>query len=363
MTSLRSEAALFGSLVSVALFAAFGSTLLDVGQPGLQALSFAWLFAVILWSAFAVVRHADALAVLLGEPYGTLVLTLSVIGIEVMMISAVMVTGADNPTLARDTMLAVVMIVLNGLVGVALLAGAVKHHEQQYNLQGARAFLSVILPLSVISLVLPRFTVSTQEPTFSPLQAGFLIVLSLGLFGVFLAIQTLRHPGFFRNAEGDDEAHHHGPPPVSVTHHAALLLVYLAPIVFLSKKLAVPVDYGIHALDLPPALGGFVVAILVLSPEGMAAVRAALANQLQRAVNIYLGSAAATIALTVPAVLAIGFVTGETVVLGLGDSDLVMLLLTLAVSMVTFSGERTNVLQGAVHLVLFAAYVMLIFEG
>jgi len=327
------------------------------------------LFAVILAAAFGVVRHADALAVLLGEPYGTLILTLSVISIEVMMISAVMLTGADNPTMARETMYAVVMIVLNGMVGLTLLLGGLRHHEQEYNLRGANAFLAVIVPLAVLVLILPNFTRSTDGPTFSLVQEIFLAVVSLGLYGVFLAVQTVRHradflaPGDSVGAAGVDlEAEHPGFSIRSSGLHATLLLAYLVPIVFLSKILAIPIDVGIDRLGAPAALGGFLVAVLILSPEVMSAIRAALANRLQRSVNIFLGSVVATIALTVPAVLVIAAVLGEKVVLGLDSVDSTMLLLTLLVCMVTFGSGRTNVLQGAVHMVLFLAYVILIFD-
>lgn len=366
LSALKTELPLLASVATLVLFVVFEARLVgDLSNPPWLAFVFAWLFAVIIWSAFAVVRHADALAELLGEPYGTLILTLSVIGIEVMMISAVMLTGSDNPTLARDTMFAVVMIVLNGLLGVTLLLGGWRHHEQQYNLQGANAFIAVIVPLAALSLVLPRFTVSTEDASFSALQALILIVMSLALYGVFLAIQTLRHPSFFRAtvAAEVEDAVHHGSPPRSVPFHALLLLAYLAPLVLLSKKLAAVLEAGIAMLGAPVALVGFVVAIIVLSPEALAAVSGALANRLQRPVNILLGSVTATIALTVPAVLAIGFLTGSKVILGLGDVDLVMLVTTLAVTLVTFTAQRTNVLLGAVHLSLFVAYVMLIFEG
>ena len=331
---------------------------------------FAWLFGTILWAALKVVHHADMLAERLGEPYGTLILTLAVISIEVLMIASLMFVGDNNPTLARDTMFAVVMIVLNGMVGLTLLLGALRHGEQSYNLQGASAYLSVIIPLALLSLVLPDFTQSTPVRTLSGFQASFLILASIALYGSFLLIQTVRHKGYFRNdaatasdvASGVDMEHHHGahePGPVPL--HALLLLVYLVSVVLLAKKLAVPIDYGIETLSLPAALGGFVVAVLVLTPEAVGAVRSALANRLQRAVNIFLGSVLATIGLTVPAVLVISLATGKPVELGLSDTDILMLVITLLVSVVTFSAARTNLLQGVVHLILFGAYVMLIF--
>jgi Ca2+:H+ antiporter len=330
---------------------------------------FAWLFAAILWAAIRVVAHADALAVKLGEPYGTLVLTLSVISIEVLMISALMLTGSQQPTLARDTMFAVVMIVLNGMVGLTLLFGALRYREQSYNLQGANAYLSVIIPLAALSLVMPNYTVSTPTPTLSNFQAVFLILMCVALYGAFLAIQSSVHRAYFEDVGEDvggqdraaDPGHGHPHATGPLAYHALLLLAYLIPVVLLAKKLAIPVEFAIEEMALPAALGGFVVAALVLVPEALGAIGAALANRLQRSVNISLGSVLATIGLTVPAVLAISLYTGHPVELGLEPAKQVLLLTTLAVAVVTFSAQRTNVLQGLVHLILFLAYVVMIF--
>jgi Ca2+:H+ antiporter len=365
----RRDWALPLSLATTGLFLGFGKQwLADLSHPVWFGLMLGWLFTAILLSALAVVRHAESLAVKLGEPLGTLVLTLSVIGIEVMMISAVMSTGHGNAALARDAMFAVLMIVLNGMVGLCLLLGGIRYREQVYNLQGANAFLALIMPLAVLGLILPNFT-SAPGPTFSPLHATFLIVMSVGLYGVFLAIQTARHRDYFlpptdaNQSFGQDADAHHGHEVRSVTYHATLLLAYLAPTVFLAEEIAVPIDYGIHVLQAPPSLGRLLVSVLVLVPESLAAIRAALSNQLQRSINLLLGSVLASISLTVPAALAIGLVTGQTVVLGLDAENSVLLLLTLAVTMLTFSSVRTNVLLGAVHLLLFLAYLMLIFES
>lgn len=366
----RHEWPLLGSIATTALFLLYGqSWLADLSNPVWLVFILGWLFCVILLSAFAVVRHVEGLAVRLGEPLGTLVLTLSVTGMEVAMIAAVMYTGYGNSSLARDTMFAVVMIVLNGMVGFSLLLGGLRYHEQTYNLHGANAFLAVIVPLAVLGLVLPNFTVSSAGPTFSPLQSTFLIVMSIWLYVVFLAIQTLRHRDYFIAptsaaipTEQQGIETHCRLEVRSTGYHTLLLLAYLLPVVILSKQLAIPIDYGISVLRAPSALGGFLVAVLILSPESLAAVRAALANQLQRSVNILLGSVLATISLTIPAVLTIGFITGKTIILGLDAVDTTLLLLTLAVSMLTFAIERTNVLLGAVHLLLFLAYLSLIFE-
>lgn len=366
---LRREWPLFVSLLTLVLFLAFGERwMADLSTVPWFVALFGWLFSTILLSAFAVVRHAESIAVRLGEPLGTLVLTLSVTGIEVMMISAFMYIGQGNAALARDAMFAVVMIVLNGMVGLSLLLGGLRHHEQTYNLQGATAFLTVIIPLSVLGLVLPNFTTSSSGPTFSPLQSAFLIIMSLGLYGVFLAIHNVRHRDYFTmptaEEDGEDsEAAWHEPSAIrSVTYRIVFLFAYLLPVVILAKQLAVPIDYGIRVLQAPAALSGFLVAVLLLSPESLGATRAALANQLQRSVNILLGSVLATISLTIPSVLVIGFLTGKTIVLGLEAVDILLLALTLAVSTLTFASLRTYVLLGTVHLLLFLAYLMLMFE-
>jgi Ca2+:H+ antiporter len=368
---LRQEWLLGAAFATTALFLLFGKGwLADLSNPLWFTLMLVWLFGIIMSSAFAVVHHAECLAVRLGEPLGTLVLTLSVIGIEVMMISAVMLTGEGKPALARDTMFGIVMIVLNGMVGLALLLGGLRHHEQDYNLQGANSFLSLIVPLTVLGLVLPNFTKASAGPTFSAFQSVFLALMSIGIYILFLIIQNWRHRDYFmKPAPGQALEHRHGSAPAhaadietnSITYHALFLVMYLLPVVVLAEEIALPIDHGIEVLHAPLALGGFLVAALILSPESLSATRAALANDLQRSINILLGSVLAWIGLTIPAVLSIGLVTGKTIVLGLDPADSVLLVLTLAVCGLTFTSNRTNVLLGAVHLLLFLAYLMLIF--
>jgi Ca2+:H+ antiporter len=341
---------------SVFFFIEIGSSTLGLAS------AFVWLFAVILLAAFAVVRHSDCLAEILGEPYGTLILTFAITAIEVMMIAAVMLTGPEVSTLARDTMFAVVMIVFNGMAGLSLLVGGLRYHEQTYNLQGANAFLAVIVPLAVLGLVLPNLTESSAGPTLSTLHEGFLIFMSLALYGVFLAIQTLRHRRYFLHPDETDAPHVASTDLRPAYYHGALLVLYIVPIILLSKKIAVPMDFAVYKMGAPAALVGFLVAALILSPESVAAVRAAAANQLQRSINLLLGSVLASISLTIPAVLAIGMLTGRTVVLGLDGIDTLMLILTLGISMLTYASGRTNILLGAVHLLLFCAYVVLILE-
>ncbi len=351
---------------TVLAFAWFGKGWLgDLSQPALAGGLFAWLLAVIVWAAFGVVHEAEELAHRLGEPLGTLVLTLAIVIIEVALISAVMLSAKDAPTLGRDTMFAVLMIVLNGVVGLGLLVGGLRHHQQRYNLQGASAFLSVIIPLTTIALIIPNFTSSTSDGTLTVLQAVTFSVFTLALYGVFLLIQTGRHSEFFLDAETPDAEAPASTPAASgggIAKHLGLMLANVLPIVILAKSLAAILDHGIAALGAPSALGGVLIAAIVFTPEGISALKAVARNELQRAINLCLGAATSTVGLTVPAVLTIGLLTGQTVVLGLKPTEMTLLAVTLILSTQTFSGLRTTVLEGAVHLVLFFVYLMLIFS-
>src|SRR5438132_4095678 len=219
---IRSEFSLILGVVTAAIFLWFGARLIEnLEHPGAMGMVVVWLFVAVLWSAISVVRHADCLAIKCGEPYGTLILTLSAITIEVMMISAAMLHGENNPTLARDMMFAVIMIALNGLIGLSLLLGGLRHHEQDYNLQGASSYLNTIMALSVLGLVLPNFTTSLSGPRFSTVQEIFLAVTSIGLYAIFLLIQTTRHSEYFIESKGGALAsEHHVGPTRSTIYHA-----------------------------------------------------------------------------------------------------------------------------------------------
>ena len=365
---LRRERALLVSVFSAILFLLYGDEWMTMlGDPIWFAGISLWLFGVILFASIGAVRHAEILSGRLGEPYGTLILTIAVTTIEVTMIANVILSGNDHLGFARDTMFAVVMIVVNGLVGLSLLLGAMRFHEQQYNLQGANAYLVVIIPLAGFGLILPDFTTSTSDPSLSNFQAAFLILMSLGLYLAFLLIQTKRHQSYFimgldNSQQVVDESKPHNPMVYSMSGHIVLLIAYLLSVILLAEKIAEPVDYSIGVLGAPMALGGFFVASLILAPEAMSGIRAAMRNDLQRAVNILLGSVLATISLTIPAVLIISFITNQHIILGLPNAQNVLLIVTLLVSMTTFSSARTNILQGAVHILLFFAYIMLIFQ-
>jgi len=359
---IKREWMLFASYATTAAFLIKSNDWLGT-NPGLAFgwVLFLWLFGVMLTSSFAVVRHADHLAEALREPLGTIILTLAVTSIEVMMISALMLNG-NNPALARDTMFSVVMVVLGGLLGVALLTGGLKFGEQNFNLKGANSFLGLILPLSVISMVLPNFTRTGGSGVFSTLHAVSLVIISLVIYGIFLAVQTIRHREFFNESgvlETEEEEH---VSKKSVLSESILLVLHLVPVVILSKQLAHLLDYRIHRGGLPLELVGLIVAILILAPEGLAAIKAAANNQMQRSVNILLGSVLATIGLTVPAALTIGLLLGKPVLLGLSPSYMTLLAVTLGSCFITFGQGQTNILQGFVQLLLFVAYVVLMFD-
>jgi Ca2+:H+ antiporter len=332
----------------------------DPGTIG-GILLFVWLFTAMLLASFAVVRHADVLAEKLKEPLGTLILTLAVTSIEVLMISSLMLHG-NNPALARDTMFSVVMVVLGGLLGAALLTGGIKFGEQNFNLKGVNSFLGLILPLSIFSLVLPNFTRTGGDGMFSSLHACWLMFLSLIIYAVFLAVQTRFHREFFNEAGWSPSASEEHESKVSVGRESLLLIVHLIPVILLSKQLAHLLDYVVHRNNLPVDLVGFVVAILILAPEGLAAIQSAGRNHMQRSVNVLLGSVLATISLTVPAALAISLIYGKPLLLGLSPSYMLLLAVTLGSSIVTFGQGQTNILQGFVHLLLFAAYIVLMFD-
>lgn len=374
LQTLRDELGLVAGILTTVVFFTVGKQwLADLSNLPWVGFMFVWLFGVMIWCAFGVVRHADALAEILGEPYGTLILTLAVISIEVTILASIMIGDTPNPTLPRDTMFAILMIVLNGMVGTVLAVGGLRYFEQQYSLQGALAYLAVITPLAFLALVVPTFTASTSGPTLDTQQALVFGTLTALLYAAFLTIQTTRHRNFFKQPASvrgktsdvaepaNVEPRHHG-PVYSAPYHGVLLLATLLPVVLLSKPLAALLDYGIEQLGLPNALGGVLIAMLILSPEWTAALQAAARDQLQRAVNLSLGSALSTIGLTVPVMLTISMLTGTPLQLGLSSVEIVLLSVTLFVCHITFSGAPTNILLGLVHLVLFASYLLLIFK-
>lgn len=329
-----------------------------VFQPG-------YLFApiegfVLISTVFTAVYHAEVVAHRVGEPFGTLVLALAVTIIEVALVISVMITGGSGSAkLARDTVFAAVMIVCNGVVGLCLLVGGLRHGEQRFQLQGANAALSVLIALTTLTLILPNFTISTPGPTFSSPQLVFAAVVSLLLYGSFLFVQTVRHRGYFLPAEGGEETQ--APPPSNKVALAStgLLLVALVFVVALAKALTPTLERGIDAVGAPSGILGIVIAGLVLLPEGLASLRAARANRLQTSMNLAIGSVLATIGLTIPAVACVSILVGKPLTLGLDAKEELLLGLTLVISVLTLGTGRTTVLQGVVHMFLFAVFLFL----
>ena len=315
----------------------------------------------LVGTVFAAVYHAEIVAHRVGEPFGSLVLALAVTTIEVALIVSMMVSGRGDPTgLARDTVFAAVMIVCNGIVGLCLLAGGLRHREQVFQFQGAQAALSVIIPLTTLTMVLPNVTFTTPGPSFSSSQLVFVAVVSLALYGSFLFVQTVRHRDYFLPESGDREEAHALPPPNEIAIlSAGLLLVSLVLVVVLAKVLTPVLELVIERAGAPISFVGVVIAGLVLLPEGLASYRAAKSNRLQISMNLALGSVLATIGLTIPAVAGVSIFFKIPLTLGLNAKEELLLALTLIVSLLTIGTGRTTVLQGIVHLVVFATFLFL----
>jgi Ca2+:H+ antiporter len=319
------------------------------------------LLVILFGTVFAAVHHAEVIAQRIGEPYGTLLLTLAVTIIEVALIATIMLGEKPVPTLARDTVFAVVMIVCNGLVGICILVGGLRYREQDFQISGANLYLSVLVVLATITLVLPNYTLTTPGPIYSAGQLGFVSVVTVILYGVFLYIQTVRHRDYFINEKGsaDDKVTQTSSRTLMLS--IVLLLVSLLAVVLLAKKFSLVVDAGAALIGAPPAFAGILVALLILLPESVAAISAARKNDLQKSINLALGSSLATIGLTIPAVAEAAYVLDKTLVLGLDQREMVLLAMTFVLSMLTFGTGRTNIMFGLVHTLVFAVFVFMVF--
>jgi Ca2+:H+ antiporter len=352
---------------TVALFLLFGSTWLDdqISSTGAATL-FLWLFVTMLWSAFGVIEDADTLADLLGEPLGSLVLTLSIISLEGVLIGIAVLTSSAGATIGRDTLYGANMIMINLAGGLALFLGGLRHREQTYNLQGTSAYLAVVITLSVLGMILPDYTEATPQGSVTVVQAAAIMVVTVFIYVTFLLIQTGRHQHFFEEPEPSGKAGvgSSDPPPKPsrevIVKHTLVLVAGVLPIVLLGKYLTILIDHASYKLAAPPALGGVIIALIVVSPKAISAVKAGIANQPQRAINLALGSCAPAMGLILPIILGIGIVTGKTIIMGVEPSAVILLALTLVLSALTFSGPRTTLLEGAAHLTVFFIYIVLI---
>jgi Ca2+:H+ antiporter len=317
--------------------------------------------AALVGAVMVAVHHAEVVAHRVGEPYGTLVLALAVTVIEVALIVSIKLSGGPGAgAIARDTVYAATMIVCNGVVGLCLLVGGLRHRVLAFRVEGTSPALSVLAALATLTLVIPSYTTSTAGPTLSPSQLVFAGLSSLLLYAVFVFVQTVRHRDYFLPVDTGDDAPH-APPPATSTALASLglLMLCLIAVVGLAKTLAPAIQAGVAAAKAPSAVVGIAIALLVLLPETFAAVRAARRNRMQTSLNLALGSVLATIGLTIPAIVVVSFLIDLPLQLGLPAKETILLALTLLVSVTTLASGRATVMQGAVHLVLFAAFLFL----
>ncbi len=320
----------------------------------------ALLTGSLLSTVMAAVHHAEVVAHRVGEPYGTLVLALAITVIEVALIVSLMLSGGPSTSaLARDTVFAAVMLIINGMVGLCLLVGASRYGEQSFSLFGVSAALTTLAAIAILTMVLPNYTTTVPGPVYSDSQLAFVALVSLVLYGTFVLVQTVRHRDYFLPPHSLQDAEVHAEPPSNklTLASAVLLLGSLVAVVLLAKTLAPSIETLVTQWGAPKALVGIIIAAVVLLPEGIAAVRAARANRLQTSLNLALGSALASIGLTIPAVAMVSMATGWTLTLGLDIKSTVLLILSLFVCTLSLSTGRTTVLQGTVHLVLLATYL------
>ena len=320
------------------------------------------MIAIMLGAVFAAVEFADVIAHRVGEPYGTLVLTLAVTVIEVALIESIVLTPNSSPALARDTVFAVIMIVCNGLVGLCIMVGSLRHHEQEFQVSGASLYLNVLGALSVLTLILPNYTSTIVGPYYSTAQLLFVSAITVVLYGTFLFIQTSRHKNYFRAEDvATPDGHDEYPSNRAVAVSVIMLLMALTGVILLSKKFAVILEIGLNRLGAPQAVAGIVIAMVVLAPESITALRAAQRNMLQKSLNLALGSSLATIGLTIPAVAVTNVLLDRQIEVGLSSRDALLLALTLFLSVLTFASGRTNILAGLIHLLVFATFLFLVF--
>lgn len=338
-------------------FLALGVALVLYGAG--SALAGIALGAALLAAVLAAVHHAEVVAVRVGDPFGAIVLALAVTVIELGLIVSILLGDHPQPTLVRDTIHAVVVLVLHGIAGLCIVVGAIIHREQEFQTQGAQAYLTVLLPMVAVVLVLPNFTDTTPGPYYSTAQLAFVSVVCLVLYLAFTFVQTVRHREHFTPARGPVD---HGPTPTdSITAVAlGLLVVALAAVVLLAKGVSPFIQAGVGALGAPDALVGVVVAAIVLLPEAATAIRAAVEDRLQTSINLALGSAVASIGLTVPTVAVIAWWTDTPLALGVEAGGAVLLVLSFMMALITYGTGRASLLSGVVHLILLAVWLFLI---
>lgn len=360
-------------------FLLFGNSFLDDAMTKSVALVlFSILLTTIIVASFGVVKEADELAHQLMEPFGTLILTLSIVSIEVILISAVLLGPGENPTIGKDSIFSVMMIIMNLVMGVAILLGAMKYKEQEYNAPGTMSYMAMIIVLGGIGMWLPNFIASGHDGNFTSVQAIVLSSFILVLYGSFLFFQMKGYQYMYRQppkgvleisteksaetTKKEDTSAMQTSTKLELLFRSIVLLAMILPIVLLSHNMASIVDFGIKEAKLPSLIGGVLIAIIVFTPESLTAIKAALNNEFQRAINLCHSAFVSTVGLTVPSVLIIGLITGKTVLLGLSMLEMLLFALTVLLSTIVFIGKRTAPIYGVMHLVLFGVFILLIFN-
>ncbi|QEC53785.1 Ca2+:H+ antiporter [Anseongella ginsenosidimutans] len=343
------------------VFPCLGLALLVVSGNFEGGIFMAVMGGLLICAVLAAVHHAEVVAHKVGEPFGTLILALAITIIEVSLIVSIMLSeGAEGSALARDTVFAAIMIILTGIIGLCLLLGGYRFKEQLFVQKGVSASLITLAAISILTLVLPNYTTTTPGPYYSTGQLLFIAAVSLVLYGSFVAAQTVRHRDYFLPEDkdpGDQEAHMEPPSVATAISSLIFLLVALVVVVMLSKKLSPAIEAAVYSLNAPQSLVGIIIAAVILLPEGLAAIKAARKNRLQTSLNLALGSALASIGLTIPAVAILAYFTGYTITLGLDTKSTALLLLSLFTISISFNAGRTNILQGIVLLVILAVYL------
>jgi Ca2+:H+ antiporter len=313
--------------------------------------------AALIAAVLSAVHHAETIAHRVGEPFGTLVLALAVTMIEASLVVSLMFAGGpDSSTLARDTVFAAVMIILNGMIGLSIFSGSIRFKEQGFIQQGISAALITLVTISVLTLILPNFTVSVPGPFYNKQQLLFVAVVTLILYGTFILVQNVRHRDHFQSTEDAEETSDHPSNRVAWLS-VLLLLLCLGAVVLLAKSLAPGLEAWVKSIGAPVSLVGVIIALVVLLPEGLSAYNAARKNQLQKSLNLSLGSALATIGLTIPTVSIVSLFTGLPLSLGISAGSSVLFLLSLFVIILSLSTGKTTILQGVVLLLIFAIYI------
>ena len=339
-------------------FLALGIDLTMHGKPGYLASSatVVGLIAAVL----VAVHHAEVVAARVGEPFGAILLALAVTVIELGLIISIMLGDHSEPTLMRDTIHATVVLVLHGIAGLCIVVGAVRHREQEFRTEGAQSYLIVLLPMVAITLILPNFTTSMPGPYYTNAQLGFVSVVCLLLWLAFTFVQTVRHRDYFLPSRGEHSKPVDRPTGKLAMASVGLLLVSLVAVVLLAKGVSPVIQAIVAGIGAPSALVGVIVAAIVLLPEGMTAIRAALDDQIQTSINLALGSGVASIGLTIPAVSLVAWWTNHPLALGVTPGGAVLLTLSFMMALITYGTGRTSLLSGVVHLILLATWIFLV---